>query len=108
MPRRRSALYNDKDVAMLYPLFALLAEPLNLGWTSLKTGWQSLVIEPSGLVIPNEPSTLKLAFAGAVTLSVYGLVTGYRRRRREDNAALDVEPAGRSLPQTKQGQRDAA
>jgi hypothetical protein len=70
---------------MLVSLLALVVSSFDAGWTSLKTGWQSLVVEPSGHVVPEEPSTIALALVAAITLTVYALSTGYRRRRAESN-----------------------
>jgi hypothetical protein len=69
---------------MPFSSIALLIASFDAGLTSLKTGWQSLLADPSGTVLPEEPTTLMLAFAGAVTLSIYALVTGYRGRKREN------------------------
>jgi hypothetical protein len=68
---------------MLVSLLALVVSSFDAGWTSLKTGWQSRVVEPTGLVVPEEPSTIALALVAAITLSVYALSTGYRRRRAD-------------------------
>jgi hypothetical protein len=108
MALRRLALLFDKDVAMEYSLIAQLADSLNLGWTSLRTGAEALVVDPSGMVIPEEPSTLKLVFAGVVTLSVYALVTGYRRTRRESSEPRGMQNAVQAPRTTDSAQRKAA
>jgi hypothetical protein len=93
---------------MLFSLFALLVATFDITLTSLKTGWQSLVVESSDLAFPDEPPTIKLAFAGAVTLSIYALASGYRRRRRQASAPVVHEAAASSQPTTTPTQREAA
>jgi hypothetical protein len=102
----RAQRFHDKDVTMLVSLLALVVSSFDAGWTSLKTGWQSLVVEPTGLVVPEEPSTITLALVAAVTLSVYALSTGYRRRRAEPGRF--AKPVETSQQDSATNRRDAA